>query len=172
MGSVTSTLAPGVSPVIMPLAEVIDRYTIALLQLQRLKEEPGINLADKVRYYAKGFLLNDVNLRAFIQQLFDINAEIWDTEAKIRTGEADNWPLEKIGKLALEVRDLNRQRCKIKDKIAILENQGFRELKVNYAGAEPCESHKRTKKRKSKIKNTENKVTITKAKAKKVKAAT
>ena len=66
----------------------------------------------------------------FIDKLYEINGELWETEGDIRKGVA--MPLEKIGRLALKVRDLNCKRNEIKAEIVDTFSEGFKEIKINY----------------------------------------
>ena len=72
-----------------------------------------------------------------IGKLYRINGKLWDTEAKAaRDADHDNPPLEKIGRLALEVRELNKERNGIKAEIVEEFCEGFKEIKVNYKNEE------------------------------------
>ena len=41
-------------------------------------------------------------------------------------------PLEKVGRLALKVRDLNRKRNQIKAEVVDAFSEGFKEIRINY----------------------------------------
>jgi hypothetical protein len=121
----------------MQISEVADRYAICLLKAQRLpsKEERDY-FSEQADHYLDA--LPDALVSPTGQQftrfkaLLDINMNIWDTESDIRTGAADtDLDLAMIGNLALRVRDLNRQRCKIKNDISD-HFGGYKECKHNY----------------------------------------
>lgn len=119
--------------VIMPLAEVADRYTIAKLKYERLSGENLDVLLDQVKYYEKGLNFTADGMAELIQQLYLINARMWDAEYAIRLGQDQQLGLEEIGRRALHIRDLNRERMKLKNQICQLTGTGFTEVKMNYA---------------------------------------
>ena len=121
------------SQICMPLAEVADRLTIARLKYERLPDEDGEMLARQVAYYEAGIDPDNRELLDLIAQLADINGQMWDAEAAIRQGQDANLGLEEIGRRALRIRDLNRERIAIKNRISHLANDGMADVKVNYA---------------------------------------
>lgn len=109
----------------MPLSEIIDRYTITLLKSQRTNEDVSNELNAYKKETPDGELI-----KVFIERMYDINGQIWDTEGDIRRGV--DMPLEEVGRLALIVRDLNQIRNGIKGEIVDEFAEGFKEIKVNY----------------------------------------
>ena len=115
----------------MPLSEILDRYTITKLKSERTNED----VSDELRTYKKEIANPDYVERSnqiisFIDRLYEINGELWDTEGDIRKGV--EMPLEEIGRLALKVRDLNCIRNEIKAEIVDTFSEGFKEIKINY----------------------------------------
>ena len=55
---------------------------------------------------------------------------MWDKEGNIRSGV--DLPLEEVGRLALECRDINCVRNGVKAEIVDVFAEGFKEIKVNY----------------------------------------
>ena len=117
----------------MPLSEILDRYTITKLKSERTNEDVSEELRiykeeiDNPRYDDKS-----KEIQSFIDRLYEVNGQMWDTESGIRSGVADALPLEEIGKLALKCRDINRVRNGIKGEIVDTFSEGFKEIKVNY----------------------------------------
>ena len=115
----------------MPLSEILDRYTITKLKSERTNEDVSEELKtykaeiDKLIYSEKSS-----QITSFIEKLYEINGELWDTEGDIRKGI--DMPLEQIGRLALKVRDLNCKRNEIKAEVVDAFSEGFKELKINY----------------------------------------
>ena len=109
----------------MPLSEIIDRYTITLLKSQRTNED----VSNELNAYKKEIPDGEL-IKVFIERMYDINGQIWDTEGDIRKGV--DMPLEEVGRLALIVRDLNQIRNGIKGEIVDEFAEGFKEIKVNY----------------------------------------
>jgi len=110
----------------MPISEIIDRYTITRLKLERTDE----NVDDELLAYKKELDKYNMDLDTYIQRMYDINSKIWVTESDIRKGTV--LPLEEIGRLALQVRDLNCERNAIKAEIVDRFSEGFKEIKINY----------------------------------------
>ena len=115
----------------MPLSEILDRYTITKLKSERTNED----VSDELRTYKKevdnpDYVERSNQIISFIDRLYEINGELWDTEGDIRKGV--EMPLEEIGRLALKVRDLNCKRNEIKAEIVDIFAEGFKEIKINY----------------------------------------
>ena len=115
----------------MPLSEILDRYTITKLKSERTDED----VSDELRTYKKeidnlDYVERSNQIISFIDRLYEINGELWDTEGDIRKGV--EMPLEEVGKLALKVRDLNCKRNEIKAEIVDTFAEGFKEIKINY----------------------------------------
>ena len=115
----------------MPLSEILDRYTITKLKSERTNED----VSDELRTYKReienpDYVEKSNQIVSFIQRLYSINGQLWDTEKDIRNGV--DMPLEEVGKLALIVRDLNCKRNEIKAEIVGAFSEGFKEIKINY----------------------------------------
>ena len=115
----------------MPLSEILDRYTITKLKSERTDED----VTDELRTYKREienpeYVEKSSQIASFIEKLYEINGELWDTEGDIRKGI--DMPLEQIGRLALKVRDLNCKRNEIKAEVVDAFSEGFKELKINY----------------------------------------
>ena len=115
----------------MPLSEILDRYTITKLKSERTNED----VSDELRTYKKevdnpDYVERSNQIISFIDRLYEINGELWNTEGDIRNGV--EMPLEEIGRLALKVRDLNCKRNEIKAEIVDTFAEGFKEIKINY----------------------------------------
>ena len=123
-----------VKPIITPVPEVADRYTIALLKIERLgSDEIDMDeMRKQIDYYREGLKLEDPELAQLVENLYEINGEIWNAEYAIRKGQDDNLGLEEIGRRALKIRDLNRIRMKVKNDIVELTGDGFKDCKMNY----------------------------------------
>jgi len=111
----------------MPISEILDRYTITKLKSERTSEDV---IAELYAYRSEIDNYSDSKINNFIKRLYDINGKLWDTEGDIRKKAA--LPLEEIGRLALEVRDLNCERNGIKAEIVEEFSEGFKEIKINY----------------------------------------
>ena len=126
-----------IKEIITPLPEVIDRYTIALLKLERLdKSEIDVDeMQEQVEYYKRGIDFSNEGIVNLSDELYKVNGKIWDIEGSIRKGLDDDLGYEEIGKRAVIVRDLNRKRMKIKNDIIELTGDGFKDCKMNCIAA-------------------------------------
>lgn len=116
-----------------PIAEVADRYTIAKLKLERLPEEecPKAELQRQVDFYAEGLDHHDQILMTLVGELYRINGLMWDAEFAIRQGQDEGLGLDEIGRRALHIRDLNKERMAVKDEIVTHTGEGFKDCKMN-----------------------------------------
>jgi hypothetical protein len=122
-------------PIITPIPEVADRYTIALLKIQRL-DASEIDVGEMQRqidYYKEGLDLDNPELANLVDKLYHVNGLMWDAEHAIRKGQDEGLGLEEIGTRAIHIRDLNRDRMKVKNDIIDLTGDGFKDAKMNYA---------------------------------------
>ena len=115
----------------MPLSEILDRYTITKLKSERTNED----VSDELRTYRReidnpDYIEKSNQIASFVERLYEINGELWDTEGDIRKGV--DMPLEQIGRLALKVRYLNCKRNEIKAEVVDTFSEGFKEIKINY----------------------------------------
>jgi len=115
----------------MPLSEILDRYTITKLKSERTDED----VSDELRTYKReidnpDYVERSKQIVSFINRLYGINGQLWDTEKDIRNGV--DMPLEEVGRLALKVRDLNCKRNEIKGEVVDAFSEGFKEIKINY----------------------------------------
>ena len=119
----------------MPLAEVVDRYTICLLKLERLPDEDAERLTKQVKYFEAGVPYEPA-VRVLAHKLREINGKIWDAEAAVRAGQDQALGLEEIGRRALAIRDLNRERIALKNQLSAWAQDGMEDVKVNHASQE------------------------------------
>jgi len=83
----------------MPLSEIIDRYTITKLKSERTDED----VTDELRTYkaeieSPDYVNKSNQIVSFIDRLYGINGQLWDTEKDIRNGV--DMPLDEVGRLA------------------------------------------------------------------------
>ena len=144
----------------MPLAEVIDRYSILKLKSERLllqnNKELELTIKKELAVLASpqngglesiikkeltayenvldGFKERGVLVKTeWVEKLYEINGRIWDLEADIRQGKEDKLGLEEVGRRALKIRGINRERIEVKNLITKESGSGFFEIKVNHA---------------------------------------
>ncbi len=127
----------------MPLAEVIDRYSILKLKLERLvKTNKEPELIQKIikkefeiyTHALKEFVLEGIVVKPeWIKKLYKINGRTWDLEADIRQGKEGKLGLEEVGRRALKIRDINKERVEMKNYITKKTRSGYLEIKVDHA---------------------------------------
>ena len=111
----------------MPISEIVDRYTIALLKYQKLGEdmEKEIKLyQDEMRSYP--------GIEHYQVKLFEINSRIWELEAALRSGKENELLLALVGETAIQIRNINRERVAVKNEIVEKYGEGFKDVKVNH----------------------------------------
>lgn len=122
----------------MPICELCDRLTIAQLKMARLPDDQ-INKQElqlQINYYSLGIDPFNQELRNLIFKLHEINGKMWDAEYDIRKGLDADLGLEEIGRRALAIRDLNRDRIAVKNQITDLVGQPeFKDCKMNHASS-------------------------------------
>lgn len=127
-----------IKPIPMPICELCDRLTIALLKAERLSDDEidKDDLAKQIDYYTEGIDQTNPELQALINKLLDANKKMWDAEHAIRKGLDDDLGLEEIGRRAINIRDYNRERVAIKNDIADLVSQPeFKDCKMNHVSS-------------------------------------
>ena len=121
----------------MSISEIIDRYTICLLKSERTDED----MSEELEIYSleldeaeqKHFdYVNNKYLHDYIDELYEINGQIWDLESAIRQGCEGELGLEEVGRRAIEIRNKNKERVAIKNKIVEMTGTGFKDIKVNH----------------------------------------
>lgn len=114
----------------MPIAEVVDRYSILVLKMKRQPVTPSLT-AEHDAFKAQ---VDASTTQPLFLQLLDVNGRIWDLEGDIRQGKEHQLGLEEVGRRALAIRDLNRERIRIKNLIAQIVG-GHIEVKHNHASS-------------------------------------
>lgn len=113
-------------PIIMPLAEVVDRHTIARLKLERSVAGSTTELQRQVNYYFAGLDTTDSVLMGLVASLYEINGRLWDQEDMIhRVGAPD----EEVARRARMIRSINLERIAVKNQIVKHTADGFRDDK-------------------------------------------
>lgn len=115
-----------------PPAELLDRISILKLKKKRGK----FNCDQELKTFTSA--LNEypaAKKRAakWIRELYRVNGKIWTLEAAIRQGKEGQLGLEEVGRRALKIRDFNKERVAIKNKITAAVKIGFQEKKVDHA---------------------------------------
>jgi hypothetical protein len=110
----------------MPVSEMADRLSIAILKHQRTDND----MTDEINTYYSELASYDV--KEFIDKLVEVNGKIWDLEADIRAGREGELGLEEVGRRAIAIRGLNKIRVGYKNEMVELFGEGFKDIKVNH----------------------------------------
>lgn len=127
-----------VQPIAMPVCELCDRLTIAKLKFERLPDDEldKALLVKQIEYYASGIDWNLPGLSELVNKLQEINGLMWDAEWAIRKGLDADLGLDEIGRRALKIRDLNRERIAVKNQITYMVKQPeFADCKMNHVSS-------------------------------------
>ena len=79
----------------------------------------------------------NISLADLIEKLLFTNMKIWNLESEIRECKEEELGLEEIGRRALMIRDLNRERIALKNELNRLHDTEnfFKEVKVKHVSA-------------------------------------
>ena len=111
-----------------PVTELIDRYVIA-----EIKHEKGFENIAELDFYKHQITIYNINLvKDLMAELKRIHLGIWNLEKELKTGTEQNLPLEEIGRRAIDIRNKNAERVKIKNQIAEVFGCSVREHKRDH----------------------------------------
>lgn len=109
------------------LGDIADRYSICRLKSER----SDINVRDELAALKRE--VEKYRLEEYVEELYRINGEIWTLESDLRKGKEGMFTMEEVGRRALQIRDKNRIRVDIKNRVCLDRNSGFMENKANHA---------------------------------------
>jgi hypothetical protein len=111
-----------------PVIELIDRYAIAIVKLQRTDDNH-----DEYMFYHEQIEKYDLRrVNDSIQELINTHHDIWNLEKELKSGKEDEVGLEELGRRAIAIRDHNNRRVALKNSIAELLGCRIREKKVEH----------------------------------------
>ena len=117
------------------LADLLDRLSIVRLKRKHgvLCDEEHSLLEREIGVACERASLTCEAVVSYADDLQKINERIWDLESAIRLGKEGQLGLEEVGRRALAIRDLNRERIEVKNRLVRLSGQGFVEMKIDHA---------------------------------------
>ena len=124
-----------------PLDELLDKRSIIRLKIERIddesdKERLKKEFADYTKaieeYIEEGFCTKG-QIDEWYKELYDANSRTWDLETNIRKGQTKDIGLDEIGKTAIEIRESNGVRVRVKSKIVETVGIGYKDIKINHA---------------------------------------
>jgi hypothetical protein len=111
-----------------PIIELVDRLCIAEIKYERT----GLNEFELNWYKSQLDKININDIDNELQQLKIIHNQIWDLESDLKSFKEHKLTFEEIGKRAIEIRNLNHERIKLKNIMAEKCNCFVREIKHNH----------------------------------------
>lgn len=108
------------------LIELVDRYCIANLKFEMLG-----NNKEEVDFYTEQMKEFDIDLiKEDLDELYELHKKIWSMEDDFKKCTVEmKYPLEEIGRRAIIIRDISKERYVVKNKIAEKLNDPIREKK-------------------------------------------
>lgn len=109
-----------------PIIEIVDRYAIAVVKNGKTN---GAN-KEELDFYADQMRLANINLlQPLVTELINHHRYVWSLEDDFKKGRIDALSLDKIGEIAIKVRDQGHERTRLKNAIANLAGDPVREIK-------------------------------------------
>jgi hypothetical protein len=111
-----------------PVIELVDRLSIAEIKFEKTQAN-----AEELEWYqvqAKNYNLEIV--QAELAELKQIHLQIWELEKELKSGTEQNIPLEEIGQRAINIRNHNHERIKLKNRMAERLQCHVREIKRDH----------------------------------------
>ncbi len=111
-----------------PVIELVDRYAIARLKFEKTRANQ-----EELAYYTEALKQFDTKeIQQQLIELLEIHGQIWHLESQLKSGRESELPLEEIGRRAIEIRNLNNQRIKLKNAMAEKLGCTVREIKQDH----------------------------------------
>jgi len=118
----------------MPLSEVIDRFVIVRLKMERVKTEDKKAEYEFYKNVLEDYKKDGIIIKQdWIDRLYNANSQIWDLESDIRKGKEGDLGLEEVGRRAIKIREINKIRISIKNEVVEFTGSGFKDIKINHA---------------------------------------
>lgn len=119
----------------MPIGEILDRYSIAILKKERANAENEKEIFDLNKEIENYKNMNEEIIENYIQKLIEINGQIWDLESDIRKGKEGLLGLEEVGRRAIKIRENNKIRVTYKNEIVEIFEEGYKDIKINHVSS-------------------------------------
>ena len=111
-----------------PIGELIDRLVIARIKAEKL----GLH-TNELQWYEQAVQNFDISsIHNDIQELKEAHLKIWEMESLLKSGLDEKLSLNEIGKRAIAIRNYNRERIVIKNKISRKMNCNVVEIKKDH----------------------------------------
>jgi len=122
------------------IAEIADRCSILLHKIRNCNDidnKTSITFEfreymEEIYYFSKAY----PEIFIYLIELYNINGEIWALESDIRKGHEKELGIDEVGRRSILIRDKNKQRISIKNRITEHFDIGHKEIKINHASDE------------------------------------
>ena len=112
-----------------PIIELIDRYVIAMLKCHKTQENQ-----EELDFYTDQLSSYDLTkIQTDLDQLYQVHSNIWALESQLRLGREGQLGLEEVGRRAIEIRNWNNKRIKLKNAMAEVLGCNIKEIKIDHA---------------------------------------
>lgn len=109
-----------------PIIEIVDRYAIAVVKNGKTNGENK----EELDFYAEQMRAVNINpLQSLVTDLIDHHRTVWNLEDDFKKGRIDALPLDKIGEIAIKIRDYGHERTRLKNAIADMTGESIRDIK-------------------------------------------
>lgn len=119
----------------MPIGEILDRYSIAILKKERASAENQQEIEDLTQEIDSYKQTHEEFINEKIDKLIEINGMIWDLESDIRKGREGELGLEEVGRRAIKIREFNKIRVGHKNDVVEVFGEGYKDIKMNHASS-------------------------------------
>jgi hypothetical protein len=119
----------------MPIGEILDRYSIAILKKERASAENQQEIKDLTQEIESYKETHEEFINEKIDKLSEINGMIWDLESDIRKGREGELGLEEVGRRAIKIREFNKIRVGYKNDVVEVFGEGYKDIKMNHASS-------------------------------------
>ena len=119
----------------MPIGEILDRYSIAILKKERANAENQQEIEDLTKEIESYKFTHNEFVEELIGKLIEINGKIWDLESDIRKGKEGELGLEEVGRRAIKIREFNKIRVGYKNDTVEVFGEGYKDIKMNHASS-------------------------------------
>ena len=119
----------------MPIGEILDRYSIAILKKERASAENQQEIDDLTQEIESYKKTHEEFINEKIDKLIEINGMIWDLESDIRKGREGELGLEEVGRRAIKIREFNKIRVGYKNDVVEVFGEGYKDIKMNHASS-------------------------------------
>jgi hypothetical protein len=113
--------------------DILDRFCISVLKMERIGEKEAVW---EFEYMKKGWEELPVKhplveWDIFFNEMLQYHKNIWDLESAVRKGALDHDHAE-IGRRAIQIREWNKKRIELKNKVNEIVGEGVRDVRKNH----------------------------------------